>query len=102
MEIGFSIYAYPMEDGEGWGVNKEQFAIDYNCSIEDFQNKETLVTVRKSQEGARKFEDESFLSILSYRGKVVINAAEEILPWCDAVLKKHISAEWCFEAGNLI
>ena len=27
MEIGFSIYAYPMEDGEGWGVNKEQLVM---------------------------------------------------------------------------
>lgn len=81
---------------------EEQFAIDYNCSMEDFQNKETLVTLRKPREGARKFEEESFLSILSYRGKLVINAAEEILPWCESVLKEHLSAEWCFEAGCLI
>ncbi|MEE1039008.1 MAG: GNAT family N-acetyltransferase [Eubacterium sp.] len=81
---------------------EEQFAIDYNCSVEDFQNKETLVTVKKKQEGARKFEEESFLSILSYHGKLVINAAEEILPWCENVLQKRISAEWCFEAGSLI
>ena len=70
--------------------------------MEDFQNKETLVTLRKQWEGARKFEEESFLSILSYRGKLVINAAEEILPWCESVLKEHLSAEWCFEAGSLI
>lgn len=81
---------------------EEQFAIDYNCSVEDFQNKETLVTVRKAQEEARKFEEESFLSILSYNGKLIINAAEEILPWCEEVLKHHISAEWGFEAGSLI
>ena len=81
---------------------EEQFAIDYNCSVEDFQNKEKLVTVRKPREGARKFEEESLLSILSYRGKLVINAAEEILPWCETVLKEHLWAEWCFEAGSLI
>lgn len=81
---------------------EEQFAVDYNCSVEDFQNKETLVTVRKKQKGARKFEEESLLSILSYNGKLVINAAEEILPWCESVLKKRLSAEWCFEAGSLI
>lgn len=81
---------------------EEQFAIDYNCSVEDFQNKETLVTLKKQQEGARKFEEESLLSILSYNGKLVINAAEEILPWCETVLKEHLSAEWCFEVGSLI
>lgn len=81
---------------------EEQFAIDYNCSVEDFQNTETLVTVRKQKDGARKFEEESLLSILSYNGKLVINAAEEILPWCEEVLAKHLSAEWCFEAGSLI
>lgn len=81
---------------------EEQFAIDYNCSVEDFQNKETLVTVRKQLDGARKFEEESFLSILSYNGKLVICAAEEIVPWCESVLKEHLSAEWCFEAGSLV
>lgn len=81
---------------------EEQFAIDYNCAIEDFQNKKTLVTVRKEKEGARKFKEESFLSILSYNGKLVINAAVELIPWCEEVLKERLSAEWCFEADSLI
>lgn len=81
---------------------EEQFAIDYNCSIEDFQNKDTLVTLRKEQAGSRKFEETSLLSILSYNGKLVITAAEEIFSWCNEVLKEHISPEWCFEAGSLI
>lgn len=81
---------------------EEQFAIDYNCSVEDFQNKNTLVTLRKPQDGTRRFKEESLLSILSYNGKLVINAAEDLLPWCESVLKEHLSAEWCFEAGSLI
>ena len=47
-------------------TKEEQFAFDYNCSVEDFQNNDTLVTLRKQQEGTRKFEederiDEAFL-----------------------------------------
>lgn len=83
-------------------IVERQFAIDYNCKIEDFQNKETLVTLRRPSGDARRFEEESFLSILSYNGKLVINAAEEIFPWCNEVLAKRISAEWGFEIGSLI
>ena len=81
---------------------EEQFAVDYNCTIEDFQNRDTLVTAKKALEGARRFEEDSFLSILTYKGKIVINAAEEIFAWCEEVLKPRVSAEWCFEAGTLI
>lgn len=84
-------------------IVEEQFAIDYNCIAEDFQNKDTLVTLCRQQEGARKFDDEdSILSILSYNGKLVMTAKEEIFPWCQEVLAKQISAEWCFEAASLI
>ncbi|MBE5961922.1 MAG: GNAT family N-acetyltransferase [Lachnospiraceae bacterium] len=84
-------------------IVEEQFAIDYNCKVEDFQNKDTLVTLYKKQEGARKFDDEdSLLSILSYNGKLVITAKEELYSWCQEVLGKQISAEWCFEANSLI
>lgn len=84
-------------------IVEEQFAVDYNCSIEDFKNKETLVTIRKRNEGARKFDDEdSLLSMLSYNGKLVITAEESIVPWCKEVLMKHLSAEWAFEANSLI
>jgi hypothetical protein len=82
---------------------EDQFAIDYNCSKEDFLTKETLVTHIKKQEGSRKFFDEdSLLNILTYNGKLVISAGEAILPWCENVLKKRISAEWCFEIDSLI
>lgn len=84
-------------------IVEEQFAIDYNCSVEDFENTETLVTCKKKLPGARKCDNEdSMLSILSYRGKLVITAAEELLPWCEDVLKANLCAEWAFEAGSLI
>ncbi|WP_167959060.1 GNAT family N-acetyltransferase [Anaerosporobacter faecicola] len=83
-------------------IVEEQFAIDYNCTVEDFQNADTIVTLKTNNAEARKFEQDSPLSILSYRGKLVITASEELLPWCQEVLKKHLSAEWCMDAGSLI
>ena len=81
---------------------EEQFAIDYNCIVADFQNTDTLVTLYQPQEGARKYDEESPLSILSYNGKLVITAVEELLPWCKDVLAQHMSAAWGLEAGSLI
>ena len=82
---------------------EEQFALDYNCSIKDFQNNETLVTHHKKHQEARKYSDEdSLLNILTYKGKIVITDNEAILPLFDDVLKKQLSAEWCFEVDSLI
>ncbi len=79
-----------------------QFSVDYNCSPEDFQSKETLVTGLRKKEGARKFIDEdSILNILVYNGKMVISASEPLLPWCDETLKNRTTAEWCFEFDSL-
>ena len=80
----------------------EQFAIDYGCSVSDFCCKETLVTELRTNGQARKREEPGILSMLSYRGKLVIAAAPELMDWSRAVLAKHCSAEWCFEAGTLI
>lgn len=82
---------------------EEQFALDYNCSVKDFQSTETLVTRHKRHQEARKFNDEdSLMNMLTYNGKLLITANEEILPWCEEVLTKRISAEWCFEVDSLI
>lgn len=81
---------------------KEQFAIDYGCSIHDFENKDTLVTVRNHNSLARKHEEQGILSILSYGGKLIISAAPELFDWSQSILAKRISAEWGFEAGMLI
>ena len=80
----------------------EQFAIDYGCSVIDFCCKETLVTELRPNEQARKREEPGILSMLSYRGKLVIAAVPELMDWSRSVLAKHCSAEWCFEAGALI
>lgn len=79
-----------------------QFALDYHCKPEDFLHTDTLVTEYAFHPLARKREENGILSILSYRGKLVITAAPELKPWCEETLAKHLSAQWCFEAGSLI
>ena len=80
----------------------EQFAIDYGCTVADFGSKETLVTELHPKDGGRKREEPGILSMLSFRGKLVIAAAPELMDWSRSVLAKHCSAQWCFEAGTLI
>lgn len=89
-------------DGKINQLLAEQFAIDYGCSVSDFCCKETLVTELHPNEQARKREEPGILSMLSYRGKLVIAAVPELMDWSRSVLAKHCSAEWCFEAGALI
>lgn len=55
----------------------------------DFENKETLVTIAKKQLGQRRFEEtENFFSILIYNGKLVITANEALESWCREILAK--------------
>lgn len=70
-------------------IVEEQFALDYNCQKNDFENKETLVTIAKKQLGQRRFEEtENFFSILIYNGKLVITANEALESWCREILAK--------------
>lgn len=80
----------------------EQFAIDYGCSVRDFERKDTIVTEQKNSPLSRKKEEQGILSMLSYKGKLVISAAPELLEWSENVLADRSTAEWCFEAGSLI
>ena len=79
-----------------------QFALDYHCKPEDFEHTDTLVTQYAFHPQARKRAESGILSILSYRGKLVITAAPELMAWCKETLASHISAQWGFEANSLI
>lgn len=62
---------------------KGQFAKDYNCSIEDFDNKNNLITDNILIEGRRIYSnEEEILKILIFGGKAVIFADECIKEWC--------------------
>lgn len=80
----------------------EQLAIDYGCSVCDFERKDTIVTEQKNLPLSRIKEEQGILSMLSYKGKLVISAAPELLEWSENVLANRSTAEWCFEAGSLI
>lgn len=55
----------------------------------DFENKETLVTIAKKQLGQRRFEETENFSILIYNGKLVITANEALESWCREILAKN-------------
>ena len=75
---------------------KEQLSKDYNCTIEDFDSNENLITDLKIIDGSRKYsDDKEILKILIFNGKLVISAHECIQNWCEEKLK-DINGEWLF------
>ncbi|WP_196000186.1 GNAT family N-acetyltransferase [Clostridium sp. 1001271B_151109_B4] len=75
---------------------KEQLAKDYNCSIEDFDNRKNLVTDIKLNEGTRKYtDDKEILKILIFNGKAVLSADECIKEWCVEKFSNR-NGDWMF------
>lgn len=73
-----------------------QFAKDYNCSIENFDNKNNLITDNKLIEGRRIYSnEEEILKILIFGGKAIICADECIKEWCIQNLC-DTPAEWMY------
>lgn len=80
---------------------KDQLAKDYNCTIEDFNNQNTLITDKKIIEGSRKYTDEDeILKILIFNGKAIISADKCIKEWCIKNLSRF-SGAWMFLYSNL-
>ncbi|WP_460292455.1 GNAT family N-acetyltransferase [Clostridium tertium] len=80
---------------------KDQLAKDYNCTIEDFNNQNILITDKKIIEGSRKYNDEEkILKILIFNGKAIISADKCIKEWCNKNLSKF-SGSWMFLYSNL-
>ena len=80
---------------------KDQLAKDYNCTIEDFNNQNTLITDKKIIEGSRKYTDEDeILKILIFNGKAIISADKCIKEWCIKNLSRFPGA-WMFLYSNL-
>ena len=75
---------------------KTQLAKDYNCRVEDFDNKDNLITDLKTTVGARKYSnDKELLKVLIFNGKLVVSADNAIKGWCIENLLKF-PAEWLF------
>lgn len=78
-----------------WKV-KTQLAKDYNCSIEDFDCNENLITDLKVIEGTRKYnDDKEILKILIINGKLIMSADKCIKEWCIESFKSF-PGEWLF------
>lgn len=87
--------------GEIFKEAKLQLAIDYNCSISDLEKEGNTVTKNMLLEGRRIYEsDGCFLKILCLKGRAVISASPEIIPWCSEKLLKMDGA-WFFEYPKL-
>ena len=63
---------------------KEQLAKDYNCSVEDFDNRNNLITNIELNKGDRRYtDDKEILKILVFNGKAILSADECIKEWCN-------------------
>lgn len=77
-------------------IAKTRFAEDYNCRLSDFEKQYNTATENKYADGSRG----PFFKVVCFRGKVIISASPEILPWCEEKLVKRAPA-WFFEYPKL-
>lgn len=81
---------------------KKQLAIDFNCTIEDFDKKENIITVSRDNPGRRIYtQQKEFLSMVTLGSNTVISADESMHEWL-----RQWSAEkdgiWLFEHNHLM
>lgn len=75
---------------------KTQLCKDYNCKVEDFNNKDNIITDLKVINGSRKYNDDrDILKILIFNGKLIISADKAIKEWCTENLLSF-PGEWLF------
>ena len=80
---------------------KEQLAKDYNCSVEDFDNRNNLITNIELNEGDRRYTDvKEILKILVFNGKAILSADECIKEWCNEKFSNG-NGDWLFLYSNL-
>jgi RimJ/RimL family protein N-acetyltransferase len=79
---------------------KAQIALEFNCSPEDFDKTENVITAACLNEKRRKFSDKSFFLQMATFGKgTVISADESIHPWLTEWVKGK-QGMWLFEQHN--
>ena len=81
---------------------KRQLAIDFNCTIEDFDKKENVITIAKSNQGRRIYtQQKEFFSMVTLGGNAIISADEKMHPW----LRRWVADKngiWLFEHNHLM
>jgi Acetyltransferases len=81
---------------------KKQLAIDFNCTVEDLDSKENVITVAKNNQGQRMYtQQKAFFSMVTLGKNTVLSADEEIHEW----LRQWIAEKngiWLFEHSYLM
>jgi GNAT superfamily N-acetyltransferase len=83
-------------------ITKEQLAREYNCSVNDFDRAENIVTITENNVEKRHYIDGTFFfQMVTFGGNVVITADECIHEWLKEYTKDKIGY-WIFEHNNLL
>ncbi|GAB6168316.1 hypothetical protein JCM1393_07760 [Clostridium carnis] len=82
-------------------IAKNQLALDYNCSVLDFEKEKNTVVENKFIDGRRVSNSGGcFFKILCFGNRAIINSEDIIIPWCkDNLLNRE--AAWLFEYPKL-
>ncbi|WP_408070318.1 GNAT family N-acetyltransferase [Butyrivibrio sp. JL13D10] len=79
-----------------------QLSLDYNCTPEDLQAKENIITTSKLNEGRRSYSPgKPFLQMVTLGGNTVIMADECLHEFLQQFVKNK-EGHWLFELHNLI
>jgi GNAT superfamily N-acetyltransferase len=82
-------------------IAKVQLALDYNCHISDFVNKENTIVENKLVTGRRIYDsDGCFFKVICFGGRTIISTSPKMMPWCVEKLGNNHSA-WFFEYPHL-
>ncbi|MDR7855038.1 MAG: GNAT family N-acetyltransferase [Tissierella sp.] len=82
-------------------IAKQQFALDYNCQLLDFEKDGNTITENKLLDGRRIYEsDGCFLKIITIGGRAIICADDKIRPWIEEKILKR-DACWLFDYDKL-
>ena len=81
---------------------KKQLAIDFNCTVEDFDKKENIITAARENPGRRFYtQQKEFFSMVTLGNHAVISADESIHQWLKQ-WSKDKKGIWLFEHNHLM
>lgn len=82
-------------------IAKKQLALDYNCSLQDFEKEGNTITENRLIKGRRIYEsDGCFLKIICIGGRAIICADKKLWPWLEEKIIKR-DACWLFDFSKL-
>jgi ribosomal protein S18 acetylase RimI-like enzyme len=83
-------------------IIKNQLAIEYNCSVNDFSSSNNIITVSRDNEERRHYINGTFFfQMVTFGDNVVITANECIHDWLKEYTKNK-KGHWIFEHTNLV